>query len=542
MSASASAALRLLVVGAALFHFALQIAGINADVHQRVSISTLLKRNLLQNVLDHPGARALASPAGEVLSTFRDDVQELENAVNWFIDFVGEIIFATIALTVMLRISPRITLLTALPLAGVLLISQFANRRLKQYRQESRQATEKVTGSLGEILSAVQAIQVAGAEPYVLNHFKGLNQRRQTTAVRDSVLRQLVESFLANSGVLAMGLTLLMAAGAMRTGDFTVGEFALFVAYLELLGIFTTFMGVHMAQWRQSTVSFTRLQELLKAIDPATPPLKAVEHRPIYFRQDAPPNTPPRLLPEEKLRSLRVKSLRYEYPDSETTALHDINLELARGSFTVITGRIGAGKSTLLKVILGLLPQTTGEIYWNDELITDPANFFVPPRSAYIPQLPRLFSTSLRENLLLGLDEAAVDLDAAVAQAVLEQDLAAMPAGYETLLGPKGVRLSGGQLQRTAAARAFLRRPELYCFDDLSSALDVNTERLLWERLFSLTRSTERPTCLVVSHRRPALQRADQIILLQDGHIAGHGTLEQLLATYKEMRDLWTTA
>ncbi|MCB0009713.1 MAG: ABC transporter ATP-binding protein, partial [Anaerolineales bacterium] len=321
----------LMVIGAALFHFALQIAGINADVHQRVSISTLLKRNLLQNILDHPGARALAAPAGEALSTFRDDVQELENAVNWFIDFVGEILFGAIALTVMIRISPRITLLTALPLAVVLLISQFANRRLKQYRQESRQATEKVTGSLGEILSAVQAIQVAGAEPHILHHFKGLNRRRQTTAVRDSVLRQLVESFLANSGALAMGLTLLMSASAMRSGDFTVGEFALFVAYLELLGVYTTFMGVHLAQWRQSSVSFSRLQELLEAIEPDTPPLKAVEHRPIYYRHDALPAEPPQLSEQERLRHLQVRGLSYAYPDSEQAVLHDISLELERG-------------------------------------------------------------------------------------------------------------------------------------------------------------------------------------------------------------------
>ena len=123
-----------------------------------------------------------------------------------------------------------------------------------------------------------------------------------------------------------------------------------------------------MAQWRQSTVSFTRLRELLQAIEPDTPALKPVEHRPIYYLHDAPPAEPLTLRPDERLRRLRIHDLCYEYPDNGAGALHNINLVLANGSFTVITGRIGAGKSTLLKVILGLLPQSAGEIYWNDEL------------------------------------------------------------------------------------------------------------------------------------------------------------------------------
>ena len=192
-----------------------------------------------------------------------------------------------------------------------------------------------------------------------------------------------------------------------------------------------------------------------------------------------------------------------------------------------------------MRAILGLLPLQDGRIYWNDERVTHPGRFFVPPRSAYTPQQPHLHSTSLRENLLLGLPEAAYDLEAAIRQAVLEEDLALMSAGFESLLGPKGVRLSGGQVQRTAAARTFLRRPELYVFDDLSSALDVNTERILWERLFDLTDGEQRPTCLVVSHRRPALQRADKIILLKDGRVADTGKLAALLARSQEMRDLW---
>ncbi len=143
----------------------------------------------------------------------------------------------------------------------------------------------------------------------------------------------------------------------------------------------------------------------------------------------------------------------------------------------------------------------------------DPATFFVPPRSAYTPQSPRLFSESLRENLLLGVPEEPRALEQALYTAVLERDIKELDQGLDTVIGPKGVKLSGGQSHRAAAARMLLRGADLLVFDDLSGALDVETERVLWERVFA----RRELTCLVVSHRRAALRRADTIILLRDG-------------------------
>jgi ATP-binding cassette, subfamily B, bacterial len=259
----------------------------------------------------------------------------------------------------------------------------------------------------------------------------------------------------------------------------------------------------------------------------------------VWFHREPP--SPPASVPDhgDALEVVEARGLTVRH-DESGRGVHAVDLRISRGSFTVVTGAVGSGKTTLVRALLGLVRADEGTILWNGRPVDDPGTFLVPGRAAYASQVPRLFSESLRENLLLGRSAGDGDLARALESAAFEQDLAEMPDGLDTVVGPRGVRLSGGQVQRATAARALVRMPDLLVVDDLSSALDVETEKLLWDRIADAARDGRGPeTLLVVSHRQAALERADQIIVLDRGRVVGRGPLGDVLESCPEMRRLW---
>ena len=476
-------------------------------------MSSLLRVNMLASLFALPDRPATHLPlsSGESVTRFRDDIEDLMWFIDIHLDVAGSVIFCIAALVVMARISIGLSLVALAPLAFLTFGNRVLTSRLRGLRRAYRVATAATTAFLGDVFEAVLAVRSAGAEARIGRRLGQLNQIRTRAAVRDNTAREALISFNVASVDVAVGIVLLAAAPAMKRGTFTVGDLVLFTTYLEGLATLPRRFGRLQAFRRHAQVAVERMEPLAGPhLDDLSRPL------PLYLKEP-----PPALAPTGQDRSLRLLEAKAISAVHPTTGrgVRDVSVSVSAGSITTVSGPVGAGKTTLLRALLGLMPIDEGQLIWDGEPVTDLAHFMRPPRVAYVPQVPRLFSESLADNLTLGAAADPGRLDAALAMAALDSDVAAMPDSLDTLIGPRGVRLSGGQVQRAAIARALVAGPRLLIVDDPSSALDVETEAEIWRRLggseFAL---------LVVSNRPEIVMRADRALLLDEGSVVATGT------------------
>ncbi|NUR51095.1 MAG: ABC transporter ATP-binding protein [Hamadaea sp.] len=348
-------------------------------------------------------------------------------------------------------------------------------------------------------LTAARTVKLAGATRPVLDHLARLDTTRSDRQRREIAVQVWARSTPAIlSGLLPIGAWAMYLGGSLSSGATLVAVSTLGSARWFAWTTASLISSLPSARvWTKRTVSMAGIGDYTKAVDGVD-----------LSAGTAPAPEP---APRTPLQRLELSQFTAVHEDG-TIAVHDVDLTVDRGELVLVVGPVGSGKSSLLRALAGIVHHT-GVLRWNGEPITRPELFLRPNQVGYVAQLPRVLSGSVADNIQLGHD---LEAQAAVTTAQLDHDLAS--AGLGLIIGHKGTRLSGGQLQRLALARALAPRTELLVADDVSSALDVTTELALWRAL-----RDRGITVIGSTSKRAALAQADKVVVIIDGAVRARG-------------------
>jgi ABC-type multidrug transport system fused ATPase/permease subunit len=402
------------------------------------------------------------------------------------------------------------TIVPALFFAGTMLLSGLAATLFGPLLERSAQATVAARAAfataLVSSLSAARTVKLAGATRSVLAHLARLDTVRSDRQRREIV----VQVWARSTPSMVAGLLPIAAWGLFLSGGLSSGGTLVAVSTLGAARWFAWTTASLISQLPSARV-WTRRTTAMSGVSAYSASVPGVD----LSAGTAPA---PVAAPRHPLRRLDLTGFSAVHEDG-TVGANQINLTVTRGQLVLVVGPVGAGKSSLLRALAGIVHHT-GTLRWNGSPVTEPEAFLRPNQVGYVGQLPRVLSGTIADNIRLGHQ---VDAVGAVSTAQLERDLADSGAGLELLIGHKGSRLSGGQLQRLALARALAPRTELLIADDVSSALDVTTELDLWRAL-----REHGVTVIGSTSKRAALTQADHVVVLLAGEAVAQGTWRDL--------------
>ncbi|RAO34979.1 putative ABC transporter ATP-binding protein [Micromonospora saelicesensis] len=393
---------------------------------------------------------------------------------------------------------------------GTMVVSGLAATLFGPKLERAARATVAARASfataLVSALSAARTVKLAGATTAVLRHLANLDVLRSDRQRREIS----VQVWARSTPSMASGLLPIGAWALYLNGSLSAGAVLVAVSTLGAARWFAWTTASLISQLPSARV-WTRRTAAMTGVSAYSAGVPEVD----LTAGTAPAPTMP---PRHPLRRLELRGFGVVHSDG-TVAVRDVDLTVQRGQLVLVVGPVGSGKSSLLRGLAGIVHHT-GELAWNGDPVTEPELFLRPNQVGYVGQLPRVLSGTVADNIALGHQ---VDAAGAVSTAQLDHDLAAAGGGLGLLIGHKGTRLSGGQLQRLALARALAPRTELLVADDVSSALDVTTELALWQALRG-----HGVTVVGSTAKRAALVRADHVVVLLGGTVAAQGTWQDL--------------
>jgi ATP-binding cassette, subfamily B, bacterial len=419
---------------------------------------------------------------------------------------------------IMMIMSPLLTMIALVVVPFLMLSIRVYAKRIQKVSLEHQNQEGKVASILQEILSSIRLIKAYNREDLEHRKFSEISTASIATRLRNTVVQN---SFgFATALILAAGTALMFWAGVqqVKVGTLTLGQFLVFVSYLAMLYAPLSVLSYTSSSVQGALGGANRLFEILESDDEigesscpsdVTDLKEAIIFKGVYFGYDA-----------------------------DKPVLSGLELKFHRGETVAIVGETGGGKSTLLNLLMRFYDPSEGTIDWDGKDYREISKKSLRSMIAYVPQDLSLLSASLRENIAFGRPEATTsEIEEAARKAMIHDFIAGSRNGYDTEVGERGVRLSAGQRQRIAIARALVKKARVNLLDEPTSALDVETESRIMESLSRI----DGQTTIIVAHRLSTVRFADRILVISRGQIVEDGTHEELIMADGPYAHLWST-
>lgn len=449
---------------------------------------------------------------GEVLSRITTDTTLILSVIGSSISVaLRNVLILFGGLVLMLATSAKLTGLVLLIVPLVLVPILTLGRKLRVLSRENQDWIAASSGEASEVLLSVQTVQAFTAESKSRGRFSDVTEKSYDAARRRITTRAFMTAiviFLVFAGVVGV---LWIGALDVRAGGMSAGALIQFVIYSVMVAGSVGALSEIWSELQRAAGATERLVELLNAEDTVTDPAQ------------------PAALAKPVRGAITFDDVSFVYPARpDAPALNNVTLDVAPGETVALVGPSGAGKSTVIQLLERFYDPTAGQILLDGVALTDLDRDAFRREMALVPQDPVIFAASARENIRFGRPDATdAQVEAAAAAAAAHDFIAALPDGYDTYVGERGVMLSGGQKQRIAIARAILRDAPVLLLDEATSALDAESERLVQQAVDELSKNR---TTIVVAHRLATVKKADRIVVMEDGRIVAQGKHDALVA------------